>query len=110
MENKSVNHGPCRRSLALGDLLLELDHVWQRLCLTAKLLEELERWGRHGECCPNLLVAPRQGVCGGVGLARMKFNTEIISEQFAYPRVLRNGGKALIEEELEGVVIGAHDE
>ena len=35
---------------------------------------------------------------------------KIIAEELAHPVVLRDCGEALVEEELEGVVVGANDE
>ena len=42
--------------------------------------------------------------------ARPKFDGEVVAEQLGDPLVLRQGGEALVEEEFERIVIGAHDE
>jgi hypothetical protein len=43
-------------------------------------------------------------------MARLKLHRELVPEQLAYPRVLRNRGKPLIEEELKAIVVSPHDE
>jgi hypothetical protein len=55
------------------------------------------------------LVTPGQCVCNDVQAPRPKLDGEIVAEQLGDPLVLRQGGEALVEEELERIVIGAHD-
>jgi hypothetical protein len=80
------------------------------LCFSAKFVKAVERGGRNGARGDDLLVTARQSVSHRVHLAWVELHAEIVTKQLAYPRVLWYGGEALIEEELEGVVVRAHHE
>ena len=56
------------------------------------------------------LVTPGQRVRHHIQAPRPKFDGEVVAEQLGDPLVLSHGGEALVEEELERIVIGAHDE
>ena len=77
--------------------------------LVAEVVVELERWCRDGEDAVGVGVgvAARQGVGHDVEVAGSVLHSEIIGKQFAYPLVLWHRRQALIEHELEHVVVSA---
>ena len=59
---------------------------------------------------PVLGVAAGQGVRHGVEAPGAVFDGEVEAEQLADPLVLRNGRQALVQEELEAVMVSANKE
>jgi len=91
-----------------------------RVQLVADVVIELKRRGRQGRQegtsvwnsrqQRDIAIPSGQSVGHHVSFAWTIFHTKIISKQLAYPLVLRNRRQALVQHELEGVVIGADDE
>ena len=55
-------------------------------------------------------VAAGQGIGHGVEATRAILDSELEAKEFADPLMLRHGGEALVQQELEAVVIRANTE
>lgn len=78
-------------------------------CL-AKSVEEVEGGTHDGTCTSVGEVAPRKSVSHRVKAARLVLDGELKPQKLANPMMLGYGHQALVEEELEAVVVCLDDE
>jgi hypothetical protein len=103
-------YGPWRRTVPSTDVVAESDQFWIVSVCLVQVVDEGEPRCRHGECRRCLHVTTGEGVGDDVGVARFVLDLEVESQQLAHPMMLRDGCYALVEEELEAVVVGVDAE
>lgn len=80
------------------------------LHLATEVVEEVEHQGGQHDCHIDVLVVVRESIHHDVVLPWIEFHNKAIPEKLAYPGVLWDDGEALIQQVLEGVMIGADNE
>ena len=115
-EDEAIHHTPWGTTVS-DHCVMESVEVVVILEFAAQGVVELKRRAAEGakdviqrSRCHSIITATRHGVDDDVETAGSVLHAEIITEQFAYPLMLRNGRQPLVEQELEGVMVSAYSE